>query len=141
MTMAAEQLGVPLRFRVLDKRTLKIHRLVALVGQRHTAPWGALYATAFAPDLMIQEGLALHGPDGYINPATWVLLEDFNGQPLHEGWLFARDSAQTAWDHRRYDLTFLGVGEKIAAQDSAAQGDSPAPTTSQKHPAAVQVVP
>lgn len=110
--MAAEHVGTALRFMVLDKRTLKIHRLVAPVGQRHPAPWGgALYPMAFVDDLILREGRALHGPEGYFNPAVWVLLEDGNGQPLHEGWLFARDPAQTAWDHPRYDMTFLGVAE------------------------------
>ncbi|MBF0183301.1 MAG: hypothetical protein HQM06_02775 [Magnetococcales bacterium] len=121
--MVDEQKGIPLRFMVLDKRTLKIHRLEAPVGHRVTAPWGgALYPVAFVNDLVIQEGRPWHGPDGYINPAAWVMLEDQNGQPLHEGWLFERDSAQTAWDHLRYDLTFLGKVEPPA----------PAPTTGRK---------
>ena len=120
--MMEEHRGAAVRFMVLDKRTLKIHRLVAPVGQRYPAPWGgALYPTAFANDLIIREGRAQHGPEGYFNPAVWVLLEDANGQPLHEGWLFARDSAQTAWDHPRYDLTFLGV------EETATVGKPPAP--------------
>lgn len=112
VAMSSEHIGTPLHFMVLDKRTLKIHRLVAPVGQRHLAPWGgSLYPMAFVRDLILRDGRALHGPEGYFNPAVWILLEDGNGQPLHEGWLFARDSAQTAWDHPRYDLTFLGVAE------------------------------
>ncbi len=138
--MVAEQAGVPLRFMVLDKRTLKIHRLVAPVGQRYAAPWGgALYPMAFVQDLVIREGQAIHGPEGYFNPAVWVLLEDGNGQPLHEGWLFVRDSAQTAWDHPRYDLAFLGVAESAAAKGADSAEDMPtalptaAGTAARKH--------
>ncbi|MEO5362539.1 MAG: DUF2155 domain-containing protein [Magnetococcus sp. DMHC-8] len=121
--MSAEQTGVALRFMVLDKRTLKIHRLVTPVGQRYEAPWGgALYPTAYAHDLIIREGRAMHGPEGYFNPAVWVVLEDSNGQPLHEGWFFTRDSAQTAWDHPRYDVTFLGVAESVVPEKGRAAG-------------------
>lgn len=118
--MMAENRGVPLRFLILDKRTLKIHRVVAPVGERIPAPWGgALYPVAFVHDLTIREGRALHGPEGYFNPAVWSVLEDNNGQPLHEGWLFVRDSAQTAWDHPRYDLTFLGRVESATPEEVA----------------------
>ncbi|MBF0161793.1 MAG: hypothetical protein HQL88_05850 [Magnetococcales bacterium] len=135
-TMAVEHPGLALRFRALDKRTLKIHNLVASVGQRQIAPWGALYASAFVPDLVIRDGQALHGPEGYFNPAVWVVLEDGNGQPLHEGWLFARDSAQTAWDHARYDLTFLGSGaEEAAAAPGKRSTGGAAPNTPRKSPA------
>ncbi|MEO5340124.1 MAG: DUF2155 domain-containing protein [Magnetococcus sp. MYC-9] len=118
--MTADHTGASLRFMILDKRTLKILRLVAPVGQRSHTPWGVLYPVAFAPDLIIREGLAVHGPEGYFNPAVWVLLEDANGQPLHEGWLFARDSAQTAWDHPRYDVTFLGMAETAVVDPKGA---------------------
>ncbi len=133
--MTEEHKGVSLRFMILDKRTLKIHRLVAPVGQRIPAPWGgALYPIAFANDLTIREGRAMHGPEGYFNPAVWVVLEDGNGQPLHEGWLFVRDSAQTAWDHPRYDLTFLGMVEAPTADDPSrgARPQAPAQPASSK---------
>ncbi|MEO5352104.1 MAG: DUF2155 domain-containing protein [Magnetococcus sp. XQGC-1] len=134
--MTEEHKGVSLRFMILDKRTLKIHRVVAPVGQRIPAPWGgALYPVAFANDLTIREGRAMHGPDGYFNPAVWVVLEDGNGQPLHEGWLFVRDSAQTAWDHPRYDLTFLGMVESSTVGDpaqGAARSLAPAAPASSK---------
>ena len=128
--MTEEHKGASLRFMILDKRTLKIHRVEAPVGQRIAAPWGgALYPIAFVNDLTIREGRALHGPEGYFNPAVWVVLEDGNGQPLHEGWLFARDSAQTAWDHPRYDLTFLGMVESQTAGESV-QDDTHPPGSS-----------
>ncbi|MBF0446625.1 MAG: DUF2155 domain-containing protein [Magnetococcales bacterium] len=110
--------GVPLAFRVLDKRTLQIYRLSARAGDRIEAPWGGwLTPIAFVADLVIQDGVALHGPEGHVNPVVWVLLEDKNGKQLHKGWMFARDGAQTAWDHPRYDMTFLGVGDQLSAQD------------------------
>ncbi|WP_130472929.1 hypothetical protein [Candidatus Magnetaquicoccus inordinatus] len=125
--------GTPLRFMVLDKRTLKIHRLEAPVGKRVIAPWGgALYPMAFVNDLVIQEGRPGHGPDGYINPAVWVTLEDNNGQPLHEGWLFERDSAQTAWDHPRFDLTFLGKVEPPAPAPTPGKGAQAAGAAARK---------
>lgn len=138
--MSAEHVGTPLHFMVLDKRTLKIHRLVAPVGQHHLAPWGgSLYPTAFVRDLVLRDGRALHGPEGYFNPAVWVLLEDSHGQPLHEGWLFARDSAQTAWDHPRYDLTFLGVAESTKS-DGIVSPEKPksVPTRTSKTPTITQ---
>lgn len=114
--MTTKSVGVFTRFMVLDKRTLKVHRLVASVGKRHPAPWGgAIYPIAFVSDLVIRDGEAMHGPEGHFNPAVWVQLEDEKAQSLYEGWLFARDSAQTAWDHLRFDLIFLGVAEKPAA--------------------------
>ncbi|MBF0096016.1 MAG: hypothetical protein HQM04_00400 [Magnetococcales bacterium] len=132
-SMMEEHKGVPLRFMVLDKRTLKIHRLEAPVGQRVVAPWGgALYPVAFVNDLVILEGSPRHGPDGYLNPAVWVTLEDGNGQPLHEGWLFHRDSAQTAWDHARYDLTFLGKVEPPAPAPTPGKGAQAAGAAARK---------
>jgi len=72
-------------------------------------PWGGrLWAVAFAPDLLIDNGKAVHGPEGHVNPAVWVRLEDQTGKTVHEGWLFARDPALTAWDDPRYDMTFVG---------------------------------
>ena len=112
--MAATSEGTGLRFRVLDKRTLQIHSLVANVGKRFKAPWtGSLYPIAYIPDLVIRDGKAIHGPTGHFNPAVWIILEDETAQPIYEGWMFARDSTQTAWDHFRYDLTFLGKGKAV----------------------------
>lgn len=108
-SMATASEGTFVMFRVLDKRTLNIHRLSAAVGSRYPAPWGGtIYPTAYMSSLVIRAGQAIRGPHGHFNPATWVILEDEHANRLHEGWLFVRDSAQTAWDHERYDLTFLG---------------------------------
>jgi hypothetical protein len=110
--MVADSFGISLRFMVLDKRTLLVHQLVVPAGDRVKAPWGGwLRPVVFVPDLVIRDGIALHGPEGHVNPVVWVVLEDKMEDSLHEGWMFARDSAQTAWDHPRYDLTFLGVDE------------------------------
>lgn len=133
--MASKSAGTYVRFMVLDKRTLRIYRLVASVGKRAPVPWGGtLYPKAFVSDLVIRNGVALHGPEGHFNPVVWVQLEDEMSQPLHEGWMFARDSAQTAWDHPRFDLTFLGMSEtppegasskKTAPKETAPEGASP----------------
>ncbi|OSM04887.1 hypothetical protein [Magnetofaba australis] len=102
--------GRHLRFRVLDKRTLRVHALTVRVGESVTGPWGGeIKPTAFVSDLQIRSGDAVHGPDGLVNPAVWLELTDAERKPLHEGWLFARDNAQTAWDNHRFDLTFLGL--------------------------------
>ena len=120
LAMIEENPGTFLRFLVLDKRTLAIHPLVATVGSRRLAPWGgALYPVAFVSDLVIREGEAVHGPQGHFNPAVWVLLEDENAKLLHEGWMFARDSTQTAWDHPRYDLIFLGTTDTAPKESRA----------------------
>lgn len=121
--MVSESAGTFLRFMVLDKRTLNIHRLVASVGKRYPAPWGGtLYPTAFVSDFVIREGQAIHGPQGHFNPGVWILLEDGEARPLYEGWMLARDATQTAWDHPRFDLTFLGITDAMpeAAQSSVA---------------------
>ena len=113
MLMMEESSGMEMRFRILDKRTLKIHHLIIPVGQRKQAPWGGWVApTAFVFDLMLREGKAIHGPEGHVNPVVWVFLQDDTATSLYEGWVFARDSAQTAWDHPRFDLTFLGLVEE-----------------------------
>ncbi|MBF0283165.1 MAG: hypothetical protein HQL51_01755 [Magnetococcales bacterium] len=107
--MARQSQGVVLRFILLDKRTLLVHPFDIAVGEQAKAPWGgSIQLKAFAGDLLIREGSALHGPEGHVNPAAWVALTDETGRPLYEGWLFSRDSAQTAWDHPRFDLTFQG---------------------------------
>ncbi|MEO5366539.1 MAG: hypothetical protein H7831_09330 [Magnetococcus sp. WYHC-3] len=101
--------GVAVRFRVLDKRTQTTQSLTARVGTPQEGPWeGDLRVVAFVPDLMLGGGAALHGPEGHVNPAVWVEIYQGRDRLLHDGWLFARDSAQTAWDHHRFDLTFLG---------------------------------
>ncbi|NGZ05261.1 MAG: DUF2155 domain-containing protein [Magnetococcales bacterium] len=107
--MARASTGLPMRFRLLDKRTMRIDQLVIAVGELHATPWGGwLLPRAYAPDLVIRDGEAVHGPEGHVNPAVWVELKNSDRKSFHEGWLFARDSAQTAWDHPRFDLTFLG---------------------------------
>lgn len=119
--MMAGSVRIFLQFMVLDRRTLAIYRPIASVGARHPSPWGgAIYPIAFVPDLIIQDGLALHGPPGHVNPAVWVLLEDENARLMHEGWVFARDSAQTAWDHPRFDITFLGKASSLKKKASKA---------------------
>ncbi|MBF0455727.1 MAG: hypothetical protein HQL72_13040 [Magnetococcales bacterium] len=111
-SMISESREIPLRFMILDKRTLQVHRLIVPTGGRVAAPWGGwLLPTAFVRDLVIRDGVAYHGPEGHVNPVVWVVLQDNSESILHEGWLFARDSALTAWDHPRYDLSFLGVDE------------------------------
>ena len=110
MEMVEASAGIPLRFRVLDKRTLRIYRLDVAVGGRHAAPWGGtIQPQAYVSDLAIREGQAEHGPEGHVNPVAWVALYDDQEKLLHEGWMFVRDSAQTAWDHPRFDLNLLGV--------------------------------
>lgn len=107
--MMEEEQGRPLRFRILSKRTLEIREWEVKVGEVLEAPWGGrLQVHAFVPDLLILEKQAVHGPEGHVNPAVWVAVTDQRGEMLHESWLFSRDPAQTAWDHPRYDLTFLG---------------------------------
>ncbi|MBF0271530.1 MAG: hypothetical protein HQL98_05555 [Magnetococcales bacterium] len=108
--MARATTGLPMRFRLMDKRTMRIDQLVIAVGELHATPWGGwILPRAYAPDLVIREGEAVHGPEGHVNPAVWVELKNSDQKSFYEGWLFARDSAQTAWDHPRFDLTFLGV--------------------------------
>lgn len=105
--------GQPLRFMILDKRTLKVHRLTIRVGERVAAPWGGwIHPMAFLSDLVIRKGVVIHGPEGHVNAVAWVELQDKAEKNLHEGWLFVRDTAQTAWDHPRYDITFLGREER-----------------------------
>ncbi|ABK44720.1 hypothetical protein Mmc1_2219 [Magnetococcus marinus MC-1] len=105
--------GVPVRFQVLDKRTLKIHAFVVSVGEPTAAPWnGGVLVHAFVPDLLIYQSQAIHGPDGHINPAVWLELRGRDHQLLYEGWLFVRDGSQVAWDHPRFDLTFKGAQRK-----------------------------
>jgi hypothetical protein len=112
--MVAESLGISLRFMILDKRTLQVNQLVVPVGSRVAAPWGGwLRPTAFVADLIVRDGIAIHGQEGHVNPVVWVVLEDDMENTIHAGWIFARDSAQTAWDHPRYDLTFLGMDESL----------------------------
>ncbi len=104
-----------MRFRVVDKRTLIVQQLAVPVGGEVAAPWGGwLKPIAFVPDLVIRDGIALHGPEGHVNPVVWVILEDDMKDPIHKGWMFARDNAQTAWDHPRYDINFLGMDENLA---------------------------
>ncbi|MBF0127865.1 MAG: DUF2155 domain-containing protein [Magnetococcales bacterium] len=104
--------GKPMRFRLLDKRTMRIDQLSISVGEIHAAPWGGWIAPlAYAPDLVVRDGEAAHGREGHVNPAVWVELRNQEKKKFHEGWMFARDSAQTAWDHPRFDLTFLGPEE------------------------------
>ncbi|WP_420904413.1 hypothetical protein [Candidatus Magnetaquiglobus chichijimensis] len=111
-TMIRVTSGMPMRFRLMDKRTQRIDQLVIAVGELHATPWGGwILPRAYAPDLMIREGEAVHGPEGHVNPAVWVELKNQDRKAFHEGWLFARDSAQTAWDHPRFDLTFLGPAD------------------------------
>ncbi|MBF0179944.1 MAG: DUF2155 domain-containing protein [Magnetococcales bacterium] len=102
--------GIPLRFRLLDKRTMRIDQLVIAVGELHAAPWGGqITPMAYAADLVVRDGEAVHGREGHVNPAVWVELRNHEQKKMHEGWMFARDSAQTAWEHPRFDLTFLGT--------------------------------
>ncbi|MBF0140859.1 MAG: hypothetical protein HQL74_11345 [Magnetococcales bacterium] len=104
--------AVPLHFMILDKRTLNVYRMMVKTGEKIKAPWdGWIYPVAYVPDLVLLEGTALHGPEGHVNPAVWIVLQDEQGNPFHESWVFSRDTAQTAWDHQRYDLTFLGPVE------------------------------
>ncbi|MBF0587762.1 MAG: hypothetical protein HQL53_01390 [Magnetococcales bacterium] len=117
--MKMEQLGTLLQFRILDKRTLQVHSLEVAVGEVKAGPWeGMVKPLAFVPDLVLRDGLALHGEEGHVNPATWIVLEDAGGEVLHQGWVFSRDSAQTAWDNHRYDLTFLGTGDEPPGEGS-----------------------
>ncbi len=114
MAMLESSAGVPLKFRILDKRTLKVHELEVAVGQHGAAPWGgSIQPQAFLSDLVVREGRAVHGPEGHVNPVVWVALFDEKERPLHQGWVFVRDTAQTAWDHPRFDLTFLGMVKKV----------------------------
>jgi hypothetical protein len=108
--------GTPLEFHVLDKRTLRVYALTVSVGKRIKGPWqGSLECVAYVRDLQIAEGRAVHGIEGHVNPAAWVEVRDEHAQRLFEGWLFTRDPAQTAWDHERFDMTFLGpVMEGVA---------------------------
>ncbi|MBF0425114.1 MAG: hypothetical protein HQL66_04765 [Magnetococcales bacterium] len=104
-----ENVKLPMAFSLLDKRTLVVKRLEVRVGDRFSGPWGGgLEVVAFMPDLLLQDGMAVHGPEGHVNPAVWVSVTDAQEKVLHESWLFSRDPAQTAWDHPRFDLTFLG---------------------------------
>ncbi|MBF0610696.1 MAG: DUF2155 domain-containing protein [Magnetococcales bacterium] len=101
--------GKKMRFRILDKRTMQTKLMELAVGLPVEGPWGGtLQVAAYVPDLLLQDGKAIHGPEGHVNPAVWVVINDAEGVPLHESWLFARDSAQTAWDHPRFDLSFIG---------------------------------
>ncbi len=110
--MVSESRGINMRFRLLDKRTLRIDQLVIAVGDLHAGPWGGWIAPlAYASDLVVRDGVAVHGQEGHVNPAVWVELRNMEQVKFFEGWLFARDSAQTAWDHPRFDLTFLGADE------------------------------
>ncbi|MBF0152362.1 MAG: hypothetical protein HQL64_01270 [Magnetococcales bacterium] len=109
VAVVKENTGLPMAFSLLDKRTLVVKRLEVRVGDRHEGPWGGwLEIVAFMSDLLLQDGMAVHGPEGHVNPAVWVSVTDPKEQVLHEGWFFSRDPAQTAWDHPRFDLTFLG---------------------------------
>jgi hypothetical protein len=113
--MIADSMGISLRFMVVDKRTLIVKQLAVPVGGEVAAPWGGwLKPIAFVPDLVIRDGVALHGPEGHVNPVVWIILEDDMNDPIHKGWMFARDNAQTAWDHPRYDINFLGMDETLA---------------------------
>lgn len=112
LDMAGTSQGMSMLFTVLDKRTLKVFNLAAQVGERVGGPWkGWLEPGAFVPNLQILEGKAIHGPEGHVNPAAWVTVAGPDGGILHEGWLFQRDPAQTAWDHVRYDITFMGMAD------------------------------
>ncbi|MBF0308156.1 MAG: hypothetical protein HQL56_01330 [Magnetococcales bacterium] len=107
--MAARNKGAKLRFLVLDKRTLQVNTIEIGISQEVAAPWGGtLEATAFEPSLLIGDGMALRGREGHVNPAVWVIMRDQTGEMLHEGWLFSRDVSQTAWDHPRFDISFIG---------------------------------
>lgn len=119
--MMTEWPGAVMGFRILDKRTLRVEHLRVAVGEEGLAPWeGWLKVVAYVPDLLVREGEAIHGPEGHVNPASWIQLRDDRGQLLHEGWVFYRDSAQTAWDDPRFDVTFLG-------RMSAAEGEPGVP--------------
>ncbi|MEO5330416.1 MAG: hypothetical protein H7839_00205 [Magnetococcus sp. YQC-5] len=108
--MVKTSAGLPMTFRLLDKRTMRIAQMVIAVGELHAGPWGGWIAPlAYAPDLLIRDGEAVHGPEGHVNPAVWVELRSQDQKKFYEGWFFDRDSAQTAWDHPRFDLTFLGM--------------------------------
>ncbi len=114
MEMVEAGAATPLHFMILDKRTLNVYRMVVKTGEKIKAPWdGWIYPVAFVPDLVFLEGNAIHGPEGHVNPAVWIVLQDEKGNFFHESWVFARDTAQTAWDHQRYDLTFLGPTESL----------------------------
>ncbi|MBF0438139.1 MAG: hypothetical protein HQL93_03355 [Magnetococcales bacterium] len=111
-SMLNASVGMGMRFRLLDKRTLRVDQLVISVGELHAGPWGGwIIPLAYASDLVIRDGEAVHGHEGHVNPAVWVELKNHDQKLFYEGWLFARDSAQTAWDHPRFDLTFLGPEE------------------------------
>nr|CRH06340.1 Conserved protein of unknown function [Candidatus Magnetococcus massalia] len=111
--MVQQSAGMSLNFRVLDKRTLRIHTLDVKVGEPAAAPWlGGMLVHAYVPDLMVYRGRAIHGPDGHINPSVWVELRDAAAEVLYEGWLYARDTALISWDHPRFDLTFVGPTSK-----------------------------
>lgn len=111
-SMIKSSQGLNMRFRLLDKRTMRIDQLVIGVGELHAGPWGGWIAPlAYAADLVIRDGEAVHGQEGHVNPAVWLELKNMDQKIFFEGWLFARDSAQTAWDHPRFDLTFLGMAD------------------------------
>ncbi|MBF0369951.1 MAG: hypothetical protein HQL52_10895 [Magnetococcales bacterium] len=122
--MVQESVGIPLRFRILDKRTLQVYRLDVPVGASLEGPWGGeLNPTAYVPDLLIHRQKSLHGPEGHVNPAAWVVLSSQEGTLFHEGWAFSRDMSLNAWDHHRYDLTFLGPVAQLAKEgDIYSQG-------------------
>ncbi|MBF0622547.1 MAG: hypothetical protein HQL54_11540 [Magnetococcales bacterium] len=112
-TMIKESQGIDLRFKLLDKRTLVITKIEVPVGGVWQGPWkGTMEPVAFIPDLVIQSGQAMRGEEGHVNPAVWVRVSDNDGDMIHEGWFFVRDHAQTAWDHHRFDLMFMGIQPK-----------------------------
>ncbi|HIJ83702.1 MAG TPA: hypothetical protein HPQ00_05800, partial [Magnetococcales bacterium] len=102
MEMVQSGAETPLHFMILDKRTLNVYRMVVKTGEKIKAPWdGWIHPVAFVPDLVFLEGTAIHGPEGHVNPAVWIVLQDEKSNPFHESWVFSRDTAQTAWDHQR----------------------------------------
>ncbi len=119
--MIQEHVRVPVRFMVLDKRTLRVQEIRVPVGEKRPGPWGGwLEVKAYVPDLLIRDRQAIHGPEGHVNPVVWVVLLNGVGSVMYEGWMFARDSSQMAWDHTRFDVTFVGIG-------SGGGGAAPAP--------------
>ncbi|MEO5376579.1 MAG: hypothetical protein H7832_02155 [Magnetococcus sp. DMHC-6] len=107
--MLQENHNLSMRFRILDKRIMRIHTLDVPVGYKASGPWGGIIELmAFVPDLLIHEGTSLHGPEGHVNPAVWIVLKNEKDAIIYEGWIFQRDVAQTAWDDQRFDLTFMG---------------------------------
>ncbi|MBF0134688.1 MAG: hypothetical protein HQL65_00465 [Magnetococcales bacterium] len=128
VAMARNSTGLPMAFSLLDKRTLVVKRLEIRVGDRLGGPWGGwLEVVAYMPDLLLHEGVVVRGPEGHVNPAVWVAVTDPKDQVMHEGWFFSRDPAQTAWDHQRFDLTFLGP--VVAAGNTEEDNDSKKSTT------------